>query len=106
MNKKIAIVTTLWSSINNWIKPFLNEYHSKGIDVTIICNMSEDYEKSLKEEFPFVNTKSINFPRGMSVLDSLKSISALYKFLKKEKFTEIQILIKLKKNLKKEKKLI
>lgn len=90
MNKKIAIVTTLWSSINNWIKPFLKEYHSKGIDVTIICNMSEDYEKSLKEEFPFVNTKSINFPRGMSVLGSLKGISALYKFLKKEKFDSVQ----------------
>ena len=39
-------------------------------------------------------------------MSNKEAIVTAYKFLKKEKFTEIQILIKLKKNLKKEKKLI
>lgn len=50
--KRICIVTTLWSSINNWIKPFLSEYHKNGIDVTIVCNMDEEYESNLKREYP------------------------------------------------------
>ena len=88
--KKICIITTVWSSINNWIKPFLNEYHNNGIDVTIVCNMDSDYEKSLKQEFPFVHTHSIDFPRGISAFGSVKSIYKLTKFLKSQKFDLIQ----------------
>ena len=88
--KKICIVTTMWSSINNWIKPFLNEYNSRNVEVTIVCNMDSEYEESLKKEFPFVRTYAIPFPRGINVLGSLKSISALKKFFKKERFDMIQ----------------
>ena len=88
--KKICIITTLWSSITNWIKPFLNEYDKHQIDVTIVCNMDEEYEKKLKEEYPFVHTKRVPFPRGINVLGSLKSILELKKFFKKEKFDLVQ----------------
>ena len=88
--KKICIVTTMWSSINNWIKPFLNDYNDNQVDVTIVCNMSEEYEKQLKSEYPFVHTKSIPFPRGTSVLGSIKSIRALKKFFREEKFDMVQ----------------
>lgn len=88
--KKICIVTTLWSSINNWIKPFLNEYHENQIHVTIVCNMDKAYEAELCEEYPFVHTKAIPFPRGISFGGSLKSIIALHKFFKKEHFDLVQ----------------
>ena len=88
--KKICIITTLWSSINNWIKPFLNEYSKHQIDVTIVCNMSEEYENKLKEEFPFVHTKRIPFPRGVNLLGSIKSIIDLKRFFKKERFDLVQ----------------
>lgn len=88
--KRICIVTTLWSSINNWIKPFLNEYDRHGIDVTIVCNMDSDFERNLKAEYPFIHTHSIGFPRGMNVIGSLKSIFKLIKFFKKEKFDLVQ----------------
>lgn len=52
MDKKVCICTTLWSSINNWILPFLNEYNKRGIDVTIVCNMDNEFEQGLKEHFP------------------------------------------------------
>lgn len=90
MSKKICICTTLWSSINNWIVPFLNEYHKRGVDVTIVCNMGANFEGQLKERYPFIHTRRIDFPRGMSVLGSLKSIWKLYAFLRKEKFDMIQ----------------
>ena len=90
MKKKICICTTLWSSINNWIIHFLNDYHKRGIDVTIVCNMNEDFERGLKERYPFVHTQRMNFPRGINAMGSLKSIWALYRFFKKEKFDLVQ----------------
>lgn len=90
MSKKVCICTTLWSSINNWIVPFLNEYNKRGVDVTIVCNMDKAFEKSLKERFPFVHTYIINFPRGMNAFGSIMSIRALYKFLKRGKFDLVQ----------------
>lgn len=90
MKKKICICTTLWSSINNWIIHFLNDYHKREIDVTIVCNMNEDFERSLKERYPFVHTQRMNFPRGINAMGSLKSIWALYRFFKKEKFDLVQ----------------
>ena len=88
--KKLCIVTTMWSSIDNWIKPFLNEYAACGVDVSIACNMDEEYEKSLKDEYPFVHTYPIPFPRGINILGSIKSISALTKLFKSEKFDMVQ----------------
>jgi len=88
--KKVCIVTTMWSSINNWIKPFLSEYEKNGIKVTIVCNMDEAYESQLKQEYPYVDTYPIAFPRGISVLGSIKSISILRRFLKAKKFDMIQ----------------
>ena len=88
--KKIAICTTLWSSINNWILPFLNEYNNRAIDVTIICNMDKDYEKKLKKDYPFVHTYPIDFPRGINVKGSIKSIKQLVKFFKENSFDMVQ----------------
>ncbi len=88
--KRICIVTTKWSSINNWIKPFLNEYNKRNIDVTIVCDMDSDYESQLKKEFPFINTFPVAFPRGINFLGSLKSIFILNKFFRREKFDMVQ----------------
>lgn len=88
--KKICIVTTMWSSINNWIKPFLNEYHENNIDVTIVCNMDEKFREELAQEYPFVHSYPISFPRGMSIVRSLESILSLCLFFRKNKFDLVQ----------------
>ena len=88
--KRICIITTLWSSINNWILPFLEEYYKRDIDVTIVCNMDEIFEEDLKARFPFVHTYSIAFPRGINLSGSVKSAVKLWKFFKKEKFDMVQ----------------
>ena len=88
--KKICIITTMWSSINNWIKPFLNEYAKRGVDVSIVCNMDAEYEKNLKAEYPFIHTYPMPFPRGINVFGSIKSIRLLKKLFKKEKFDMVQ----------------
>ena len=88
--KKICIITTMWSSINNWIKPFLGEYNARGIDVTIVCNMDENYERELTSQYPFVHTYPVAFPRGINVGGSFKSILVLYRFFRKNKFDLVQ----------------
>ncbi len=88
--KRICIITTMWSSINNWIIPFLEEYDRRGVDVTIVCNMDADFEKTLKERYPFLHTRSIAFPRGIHFGGSVKSIRELMAFFRKEKFDMVQ----------------
>ncbi|MEE1198579.1 MAG: glycosyltransferase [Acutalibacteraceae bacterium] len=88
--KKLCIVTTVSSSIDNWIKPFLVEYQKNEVDVTVVCNMTDEYKRDLEQQFPFVHAHPIDFPRGMSVVGSVKSIFKLTKFLKREKFDMVQ----------------
>ena len=88
--KRICIVTTVSISIDAWIKPFLLDYNQNDIDVTIVCNMSEEYQTALKKEFPFVHTYSIPFPRGINIKGSIQSIRKLNKFFKTEKFDMVQ----------------
>lgn len=87
---KLCIVTTMWSSINNWIKPFLNAYHEAGVDVTIVCNMDSDYEAELHRTYPWIHTRAIDFPRGMSAFGSLRSIFRLRKVLRSGRFDMVQ----------------
>ena len=88
--KKICIVTTMESSIKNWFYPIFDDYAKLDLDVTVVCNMSEEYQQFLKETYPAVHTKSLPFPRGISLLGSLKSIALLRRFLKEQKFDYIQ----------------
>ena len=68
----------------------MNDYHKRGVDVTIVCNMDEEFERGLKKRYPFVYTQKMDFPRGINVMSSIKSIWVLYKFFKKEKFDMVQ----------------
>lgn len=88
--KKICIVTTVWTSINNWFRPIFEEYLKLGVDVTVVCNMPPEYVQELNEQYPYIHTKSMPFPRGISVGGSIKSVKALIKFFKQEKFDYVQ----------------
>lgn len=80
----------MWSSIRNWIEPFLPFYNESGIDVSIICNMDSSFKNYLNEKYPYIHTISLPFPRGVSILGSLKSIHLLKNIFKNEKFDLVQ----------------
>lgn len=88
--KRIAIITTQSSSIDNWIQPFLPAYHEVGIDVSVICSMTEEYRQKLSEKFPYLHIFPVDIPRGADFFGSLRAIPALIKLFKKEKFDMIQ----------------
>lgn len=90
MKYKICIVTTMSSSIDNWVKPFLHKYKENNFDVTIACNMSNDYMNQIKKEYPFITPVNIAMPRGISLAGSIRAIRQLYKLFAKGKFDLIQ----------------
>ncbi|NLK27235.1 MAG: glycosyltransferase [Clostridiales bacterium] len=87
---RYCIVTTMSSSIDNWIKPFLPLYNRYGFDVTVICNMTTEYKKDLLEKYPYVNAIAIPMPRGIDFIGSIKATYLLYQALKKGKFHMVQ----------------
>lgn len=85
-----CIVTTMSSSIDYWIKPFLPLYHKHGFDVTVICNMTPEYQQELRKSHPYVKAIPVPMPRGIDVFGSIKAIFHLYKALKKGNFHMVQ----------------
>ena len=88
-DKSICIVTTMSSSIDNWIKPFLPEYIKIGVNVTIVSNMTDEYVADIRK-YPDLKAFPIDFPRGNSLFKSIKCIYKLTKFLKVNRFDMIQ----------------
>ena len=88
--KRFCIVTTMWTSINYWIKPFIQSYIDNDVDLTIVCNMGQEYANALKSEFPQIHTFSISFPRGKNIPDSVKSIKKLTSFFRQNHFDMVQ----------------
>ena len=88
--KNICIITTMSSSIDNWIKPFICEYEKLNIKITIVCNMTKEYAIELEEKYKNVDAVVINFPRGNSIIGSLKSILSLIKLLKNNNYDMVQ----------------
>jgi len=85
-----CIVTTMSSSIDNWIKPFLPLYNRHGFDITVICNMTPEYKKELLKKYPYVKAISVPMPRGIDFLGSIKAIYYLYKVLSKGNYHMVQ----------------
>lgn len=87
---KYCIVTTMSSSIDNWIKPFLPLYNDKGFQLTVICNMSPTYKRKLQKDYPYVKAIHIPMPRGVDFLGSIKATYLLYKVLRKGNYHMVQ----------------
>lgn len=83
---RYCIITTISSSIDYWIKPFLPLYNEYGFDVTVICNMTEEYKQELLYSYPYIKAISIPMPRGIDLLGSLKAVYYLYRALKQGNF--------------------
>ena len=90
MSRKMCIVVTMSSSVDNWIKPFINDYLSNGFELTIICNATQEYSKAFINEYPGVNFVSYPFPRGFYFKATIKSIKFLNHFFKDNHFDLVQ----------------
>lgn len=87
MKKKICYVVTVSMTIKAFFIPQLKYLAENGYDVSVICSPDEELQALLGEKIRFI---PLEIPRGLSIGGSFKTISALKKIFKKEKFDLIQ----------------
>lgn len=67
--KKICAISTVEGTMNSFIIPAMRIMKEHGYDVTLVCNMSEEFYKKNSEEFHCIN---IPMKRGASLTDLVK----------------------------------
>lgn len=85
--KKICAISTVEITMNSFIIPAMRVMKEHGYDVTLVCNMSEEFYKKNSEEFRCIN---IPMKRGTSLTDLVKMPFVLKKLFKKERFDYVQ----------------
>ena len=85
--KKICYIVTISLTIKAFFIPQLQYLAENGYDVSVICSPDEELQALLGPKVRFI---PVNIPRGLSVGGSMKTISALKKVFKKEKFDMVQ----------------
>lgn len=80
---KIGVLATISKTMDWFVTPSMRNLSEHGYDVTLICNMEEDFARRNSDY-----AKCIHLPmsRGVSVKDLLSSIKALKKIFREEQF--------------------
>mgnify|MGYP001625175152 CR=1 FL=1 len=85
--KKICYIVTLPVTIKTFFLPQLKYLSNKGFEVTVICNEDFELRNELNKEIKFI---PVNIPRGISFIDSIKTIKKLVAIFKTEKYDLVQ----------------
>ena len=73
--------------MNSFIIPAMERFLEMGYDVTLVCNMSDDFIKSNSDKFHCVN---IPMKRGISLSDCIKIPWKFWRLFRKERFDYVQ----------------
>lgn len=84
---KYAFLTTTDYSMDAFMIPFAYKLKEKGVDITLICNMSAGFLKKYGNDFRCIN---IEMERGIHIKNLLSCIKKLKKIFKTEKFDAIE----------------
>ena len=85
--KKICAISTVEITMNSFIIPAMRIMKEHGYDVTLVCNMSEDFYKKNSEQFHCIN---IPMKRGISLTDLVKMPFVFRRLFKRERFDYVQ----------------
>ena len=85
--KKMCIISTVESTMNSFIIPAMERFVNGGYDVTLVCNMSEEFIKENSDKFHCVN---IPMKRGISLTDCVKIPWKFLRLFRKERFDYVQ----------------
>lgn len=85
--KKICAISTVEGTMNSFIIPAMRIMKEHGYDVTLVCNMSEEFYKKNSEEFHCIN---IPMKRGTSLTDLVKMPFVFRKLFKRCRFDYVQ----------------
>lgn len=85
--KKICAISTVEVTMNSFIIPAMRVMKEYGYDVTLVCNMSEEFYQKNSEEFHCIN---IPMKRGVSLTDLIKMPFIFKRLFKRERFDYVQ----------------
>ncbi len=85
--KKICAISTVEGTMNSFIIPAMRIMKEHGYDVTLVCNMSEEFYKKNSEEFHCIN---IPMKRGTSLTDLVRMPFVFRRLFKRERFDYVQ----------------
>lgn len=84
---KLCIVSTVMSTMNAFILPSAKHLKDNNFDVSIMCDMNEEFYEINSKEFNCIN---ISMERNISIISSLKATYKMYKVFKEEKYDMVQ----------------
>ena len=87
MSKKICFVVTVALAAKNFLVWSFDDMHKAGYDISLLCDMEEEFMASLPE---FVHTYPVKMERGIDPKGSLSAVKKMKKIFKAEKFDIVQ----------------
>lgn len=85
--KRMCIISTVEGTMNSFIIPAMEYFVEKGYDVTLVCNMSDDFIQKNSGRFHCVN---ISMKRGISLSDCIIMPWKFWRLFRKGKFDYVQ----------------
>lgn len=85
--KKMCIISTVEGTMNSFIIPAMERFVERGYDVTLVCNMSDEFIKNNSSKFHCVN---MPMKRGISLSDCFKMPWKFWRLFRKERFDYVQ----------------
>lgn len=87
MSKKICFVVTVALAAKNFLQWSFEEMHNAGYDISLMCDMDEEYMATLPE---FVHTYPIHMERGVDPRGLMSAIKQMRVIFEREKFDIVQ----------------
>lgn len=87
MTKKICAITTVEITQTNFVIPAMRKLKENGYDVTLACNMSDEFINKYSSEFKLIN---VPLNRGISIGDFLKMPLYFRRLFKESHFDLVQ----------------
>lgn len=85
--RKICIVTTVSSTLDQFVMPSAYKFKSRGFEVFLIASMTAEFKDRYSSQFNLID---LPFERGVSFLGVFRGIYSLIKVMKKMNFTLVQ----------------
>jgi glycosyltransferase involved in cell wall biosynthesis len=87
VSKKICFVVTVALAAKNFLVWSFDDMHKAGYDISLLCDMDEEFMASLPE---FVHAYPVKMERGIDPKGSISAIKKMKKIFKAEKFDIVQ----------------
>ncbi len=87
VSKKICFVVTVALAAKNFLQWSFDDMHNAGYDISLICDMDDEYMDSLPE---YVHKYPIKMERGIDIKGMRRGIKQMTDIFKREKFDIVQ----------------